>query len=61
MGCCKDCNKRSIVCHAVCEEYIAEVEMMAVIREDVNKARQLSRQLREFKQDSYHRYERRHR
>lgn len=61
MGCCKDCNKRSIVCHAACEEYIAEVEMMAVIREDVNKARQLSRQLREFKQDSYHRHERRHR
>lgn len=61
MGCCKNCNKRSMDCHVACEEYIAEVVVMAAMCDKVSKARQLSRQLREFKQDSYHRYERRHR
>ena len=61
MGCCRNCNKRSIVCHTVCEEYIAEVVVMAAMRDKVSKARQIDRQLRECKQDSYHRHERTHR
>lgn len=43
---CKDCNKRKIGCHSVCEEYITEKEQRNRRSEIIKQARMREADLR---------------
>ena len=42
--CCKNCTKRCIGCHSVCEEYIAEKEALEVKKQLIRKKKQFDKE-----------------
>lgn len=45
MNCCKDCQERTVGCHAVCQKYIGAKEQQDADRERIKQEREIDNYL----------------